>query len=116
MRNIAHEAKAAALAEKEAGRGNIMVLMPDGWGPVAHNMRPWPEGIHPRFSTVHSGLLSLPIQTLIIVGEHKCTQGIYLAREKLRGHLDPRIIVIRRDDPEPLVLNGEDCWECGFVI
>ena len=110
MRNLAHEAGFLALDQLEERGPNVVVLMPPGWGAIAFDMGPWPEGIWPRFSDKHTELRSLPIHCLIVVGRDHDIEGFEIMREKLRGQLHPRLFVIHGGDRARSDFEGHDCF------
>lgn len=116
MRNLAEEAGMFALDEQADGRQMVMILMPHNWGAIAFDMGPWPRGILPRFSNRHADLGSSPIETLIVVGREHDIDGFLLARESLRGQLQPRIVLITPGDGLVSVsYNGHECFEEAVV-
>lgn len=91
-------ATAIGLANDEAKDGRtVMVLFPDmKWTSTAKRLRP-AERVHVRATTVHTGLKSLLVDTLILVAPDASTwdqDGEAYARERSRASSDPRIVTV----------------------
>lgn len=79
------EAVEYAKADLEEGYTCAMILVPDrNWLQFTPCDR---DGLHFRASTVHSGLKSLPVDSLTLVGGEKEFDpvGLALAKERLRA-------------------------------
>ncbi len=92
-------ARVMELAQKETRDGRrVMVLFPTPeWRSAA---LPQPENIYLRASTVESGLKSLAIDTLILVGRDHPDwneNGERYARERIRASRHPRVIIAEDD-------------------
>jgi hypothetical protein len=92
------EALEVASNESFDGR-NVMILLPSkAWAdghPMTSELSDVHGAIHVRRTTEHSGLKSVPIDTLILVNAGHPDwdiAGEYYARERLRTSLDPDVI------------------------
>ncbi len=88
------------IARSEAAAGNtVMVLFPNWIWVSAALRQPRPSGVYLRASTVESGLKSLLIDTLILVGRHDPAwnkKGELYARERTRASLKPQVIIAEK--------------------
>lgn len=101
--------KAINIALENAIYGNVLILFPNaGWISNPEFKKPWGNMcshslsmarnrcgnyIFTRSSKGHASLKSVAVSTLIIVG--KCNeQGVNLAKERLRGSLNKKLIYV----------------------
>ena len=92
--------KAYALAHEEKARGQecVMVLFPSR--PSYYILHCTEVGVYTRYSDEHCGLLSLPVDTLIVVGPSDADwdeHGIRLAKERTRASRNAKIIYLNED-------------------
>jgi len=99
MLPVTVEAKRVAREEVSEGR-NVMMLFPTGvWANEALKVKRDLDGVHMRFSNRHSGLKSLPIDTLILVAASDGDwdeEGLAYAKERLRSSKEPKTVRIER--------------------
>jgi hypothetical protein len=95
--------RAYEMAHDEASGGrNTMVLVPDdSWIGVVSKTFSCPiashGAIHVRCSTYHSGLKSVAIDTLILVGSTDSAwdvEGMNYAHERLKTSTKPKVIIL----------------------
>lgn len=98
--NIGREVAELAFAEAADGRVPVVVLMPRG-KPANTTV-----GVYLRNSWSFASLTGMTIRTMIVIGQGHCENGLILARERMRGHCDPRLILYDYG----IELNGQACF------
>lgn len=83
----------AAMKELEADRHSV-ILMEDSLGCAALDMGVPPFGIYLRFDSCKNGLMSLSVDTLILVCPSKLKNAEFAAEHMLVSALHPKIIEI----------------------
>jgi hypothetical protein len=100
--------------EEVANNRIAMILFPNSrWGTVVQEMGTAPDGIWIRTSEQIANLRSVAMDTLILVAADDAgwnTDGILLAKEKLRISLNPKLILMKRVGQD-VVREGTEVWK-----
>jgi hypothetical protein len=92
--------KAYALARGGLAKGQKCVMILFSTQAWHHTPRP-EEGIHVRYSDTHSGLKSLPVDMLIVVGEAKefSREGFDYLWDRMRASVSTEVTLLSEDWP-----------------